>query len=410
MPNRRLIFGALVAAGLAACSSPDWTRTVVDDGGGMDAGRNPAMALHVEGSTQQLAVAYEGESGYKLELAQRTGNAQGWGGWTRDTIREGGARKPEITLSPDGDIYIAFINREAPQTGTIYVASQSGMGFPCYIGQNTGWTCEPIYSGIVVSDRLATLYEPRAGLPDRIHVMWSIDGSRELWHAFRTVDSDTWSKIRVGGGVGNPDFNAQEGDRPVAGLTDTGGVLLYYTAKTGQFPADRPLRAHSFGGISSWSTETWPKFKPGFDHYDVVLNTDPALSSLDAYWYARGTCEEGTLRLYSEDSYLDNAGAPTKAPFVAPENIDACTPDLAIDENGFVYAATYRRRMGGLDIYRYNAALGAWSGDWYTIIDNSAVEVGLGPRLVYSPLSGELMVVYYDKSNGRLKLATRNVN
>ena len=83
---------------------------------------------------------------------------------------------------------------------------------------------------------------------------------------------------------------------------------------------------------------------------------------------------------------------------------------MAMDTDGFLYVATYRKLLGGLDLFRFNAALDAWPAQFYTIVDNDARDVGLTPRIVHSKVRDELLIVYHDETNGRLKLATRQLN
>ena len=406
---RQIASGAFFLFMLSACSSPNWTREIVDDGGGgSHVGANPSLSLYIDGSSQHMAVAYEDESTPRLKTKTRQGSSFNWNAFQTQIISNTGGRFPEVIRDPDGDIYFAFVDGGAPggTAGPIVLASfDTGLGSPC--PGFSDWDCETVSAGFNIDEPITAVYEDRGSKPHRIHIMWSSFPQEELWHAYRNVGSTTWNQLRVGGSIGNDD-DAVDGDRPLSLINDGGGMRLLYTPDRG-FQSASKVEINGLTSFGGWSVTTFKKFSPLSGTYDVLVNQIPTLSTLDTYWYARGGCSGDTIRISSETSLLGNGGTTLTPPVFDPSVFAACDPDLALDDNGFIYVATHRTFGNMLDVYRYNAGLGSWSGEKYTIIDNSADVTGLTPEIVFSPLSRELLTVYHDETNGTLKLATKAV-
>ena len=399
---------------LPACSSPTWTRVTIDepDGTGLSSGAvgsMPSMVLHTSGNTQTLRIAYVDERQRGIKLATRTGSSLGWDPFSIELVRAGTATKPVVVVAPDGTPYV-FHARSAVNAapfGAVYLA-QPGDENPCLFGTTNGWSCESIGRPMPVG-AVSARYEPRSGAADRLHVAWEGVGDT-IWHAQRGIDDEDWVIAFLGTTVDDPDGDAIEASGPILfGDVNNGGAFMLH--REGQVQAADVATVRSYtSGFFGWSVNGNDKWTQGELQAAIHVERSAGLSGLDAYHYVVADCDDGSITLFSENDLNDDGNAPNPAPVVDPANFAACDPDLTMDGNGMVHVVSYRSELGGLDHYRYNAALEAWPPEYYAIIDNGAAEIGLHPEIVYAPLSNELIVAYFDKTNDRLKLATRGLN
>ncbi|SPH17433.1 hypothetical protein DEA8626_00951 [Defluviimonas aquaemixtae] len=418
MSTRSAALAALIPAALSACSSPDWTRGVVDSTS-PDVGMSPSLDVHRSGNSEVMGIAYVDSANDEVKYASRSGTSNGWGGFERETVACCDVRLPALVHAPNGRPHVFFVRNSIPgvSNGTIMHAVRTNTGpagyFECIPGQVPSWYCKSVtILAPEIGDPITALYEVRAGSEDRLHVVWADYDDETLWHATKQVSETSFKVLEIGKTTNDDDDDdIIRGDRPILFRDDDDeGVNLIFTNEGAiQQPRRGEFRSYG-GGFGGWSVTAFEKWKPGDRDYAIHVIRDPALGALDSYWYVLGDCSAGSITLHAEDSLIDDGNAGIPAPIFSPNVYLSCDPDLTHDPDGFIHAVSYRSALGALDHYRYNPLLPAWSGKHYEIIDNGAAEVGLTPKIFYSPVTGELIVVYYDKSNGRLKLATRKVN
>lgn len=440
---KRLMRTALIVSlAVAGCAQTPlkWEKDVVD-GEISDVGRFASMVYHQYSAfDRRIAIAYEDVTNQVVKVGSRRRDDTGWSGFDTTAIsgsQNTGTRAPAIAKDSQGFLYTAFVEPEPignftfPQEfGKLRVAA----GFPANQVNNYDWicgsitqqACELVDDNVIIAEPSSIVYQPATGGGSGLlHIVYARYPDDELFHARRQIDETDWTIMRVGASDEDPLDGDIEGRQPKLFLSHEGILQLLFIdgAKA------RMLRWNSFGWQSN-AIELWSA--GSFSHNAVGVNFEPGDPDVKRYAYARGRCENfnGELRLWQLDTIPPgnsqvNPGTGIVNPIPSDPSANRfCYPSIAFNSTDIIYISAYAELVGALTLFRYEAGDG-WTGADGTscqptslhtqntcieYIDNLSAKTGLYTSIAYDDIANELIISYYDESNGDLKVAIGDAN
>lgn len=403
-PHHALALLLVAAIALTGCVSHAWSRQVVD-GAAAHVGRYVSMRYHADGSAKELTIVYEDTTNGAVKAASRTGTHSSWNAFVRQTLMSGGARIPAVAKNADGDLFVAYmVGGTVPPNGANGDLWLSMSSEPA---QFASWSSELVRSTIQMRTPPAIVYRPVEGGVGEIHIVYSIEPDDALWHSYRAVNDTSWIHMRVGGSFDQPEpDNAAEGWNPnLVVVGDSHTLWALYSDKENYVSRGW---AAVLGGV-------WPAGVINDTGWGgAVYNSRVAVSTIDV----PGISESGRIGIAHAEDSKARYGVSTDE---APVEFSRITPTIPSDPNrqfrdasfafdglGLLYLACYDEDVTAAACYIHNPATPTvWNLEF---VDSGPDDTGRYTSTVYDSVGHQILIAYYDATNGDVKLAQRNAN